>query len=69
MSDIMTEQKNIQGLHEGGIPEKCGRVWVDWKTNKINTVGVELIGGCSVGCCEDYLCLYCGKTWRIEWPD
>lgn len=26
-------------------------------------------GGCSSGCCDDYVCEECGYTVRIEWPD
>lgn len=26
-------------------------------------------GGCSEGCCDDYLCPDCGETFRVECPD
>lgn len=26
-------------------------------------------GGCSEGCCDDFLCETCGKRLRVEWPD
>lgn len=26
-------------------------------------------GGCSDGCCDDYRCLICGRSERVEWPD
>lgn len=27
------------------------------------------VGGCSLGCCDDYECTICGYEVRIEWPD
>jgi len=29
----------------------------------------EQTGRCREGCCDDYRCRACGKTWRYEWPD
>jgi hypothetical protein len=29
----------------------------------------ELTGDCGKGCCEDYRCKSCGRTWRYEYPD
>ncbi len=37
-------------------PKCCGEKMVD-------------DGGCLEGCCDDYKCLKCGHTVRIEWPD
>lgn len=45
-------------LVDGGVtgPKCCGESMAD-------------DGGCSAGCCDDYKCLSCGHTVRIEWPD
>jgi hypothetical protein len=26
-------------------------------------------GGCSEGCCDDYVCPDCGTEFRVEWAD
>ena len=26
-------------------------------------------GGCSDGCCDDYVCTTCGRQVRVAWPD
>lgn len=46
-------------IREDGVcmpPQCCGKNMID-------------DGGCSEGCCDDYLCESCGHSVRIEWPD
>jgi len=43
-------------------PSYCGNGGT-WHPNAVN------VGECSSGCCDDYECPDCGKTWRYEWPD
>lgn len=48
---------------------ECGKVTISQQGVVSYPDTVECIGGCRDGCCDDYRCKVCGKTWRIEWPD
>ena len=42
--------------------EYCGNGG-KWHPNAVRT------GDCGEGCCDDFECPDCGKSFRVEWPD
>ncbi len=32
----------------------------------VHPAAVDVGDGCSEGCCDDFICPYCGTRWRVE---
>ncbi len=45
------------------------QVHVTLPTPCCDRMDAERIGDCGRGCCDDYRCRSCGRTWRYEYPD
>lgn len=43
--------------------------WTKEKGTPAQHPDAVVVGNCGHGCCDDYRCPHCGKTWRYEYPD
>ena len=68
---MTTDPTTPERREAGGVPEthKCGTISIDYETGVVTKHGITNVGGCRDGCCDDYRCDGCGKTFRVEWPD